>query len=42
MQADMAYVACRALSIQQTLLLLDDPTNHLDLRAVLWLEDLLN
>ncbi|KAI3904332.1 hypothetical protein MKW92_043502, partial [Papaver armeniacum] len=31
----------QALFFQPNLLLLDDPTNHLDLRVVLWLEEYL-
>nr|XP_023918487.1 ABC transporter F family member 4-like [Quercus suber]POF02862.1 abc transporter f family member 4 [Quercus suber] len=37
----MRISLARALFVQPTLLLLDKPANHLDLRAVLWLEEYL-
>ncbi|KAH0858983.1 hypothetical protein HID58_087244 [Brassica napus] len=35
----MRISLARALFVQPTLLLFDEPTNHLNLRAVLWLEE---
>lgn len=38
----MRIALARALFLKPTMLLLDNPTNHLDMEAVLWLEDYLS